>query len=91
MQGNYGSDFTVANRALETQLKAKGMSLADLGDMSQYIWNHHQDRQAMMLVYRNIHEKVKHTGGVEMIERFGTRELDASLPTAKNRYHESAT
>ncbi len=45
----------------------------------------------MMLVYRNIHEKVKHTGGVEMIERFGTRELDASLPTAKNRYHESAT
>ena len=54
--GNHGSDFTAANRA------------AGYGETPDgYIWHHHQDTQTMQLVPEDLHEAVRHAGGVAIV------------------------
>ncbi len=63
MEGNWGSDLKQANQ------KA-GFGDTDRSNPVGTTWHHSQDRTTMMLVPTDIHD-IRHTGGVEMIKRFG--------------------
>lgn len=60
MKGNRTTDFTEANRAA-------GLSETPEG----YTWHHHQDRTTMQLVPTDLHEAVRHGGGVSLIKQWG--------------------
>jgi A nuclease of the HNH/ENDO VII superfamily with conserved WHH len=55
--GNYTSDFTEATRkaGLETMLDG-------------YTWHHHQDARTMQLVPIELHDAVRHAGGVSIMK-----------------------
>ena len=55
--GNHGSDYTEANR------KA-GLSTMPDG----YTWHHHQDTQTMQLIPIDLHDAVRHAGGVSIMK-----------------------
>ena len=57
MRGNRTTDFTAAN-------KKAGYSRTPLG----YTWHHHEDGETMQLIPFDIHDAVKHTGGVAIIK-----------------------
>lgn len=65
MEGNYGTgpngDFGKANRAAGYTETPDG-----------YTWHHHQDRKTMILVPKDIHGAVAHTGGTSVIKELGT-------------------
>jgi hypothetical protein len=52
-QGNHGTDFTDANRAANLPETPDG-----------YTWHHHQDGHTMQLVPTEVHDAVRHAGGV---------------------------
>ncbi len=60
MKGNRTSDFTEANRAAGLKTTPKG-----------YTWHHHQDRTKMELVPRDLHDFIRHDGGVSEIKKIG--------------------
>ena len=57
MKGNYTSDFTQAN-------KAAGFNKTPTG----YTWHHHQDGKTMQLVPTDLHKRVFHYGGVNVVK-----------------------
>ena len=64
MTGNRSADFAAANTA------------AGFGPLAQdtpmgFTWHHHHDRTTMQLVPEDLHEAVKHTGGVAVIREKG--------------------
>lgn len=60
MTGIYWSDFADAN-------KAAGFAKTPEG----YTWHHHHDRTTRLLVPKDLHGEVRHTGGVAVIDEQG--------------------
>ncbi len=60
MKGNYTTDFTEAN-------KAAGFTKTP----DNYTWHHHQDRMTMQLVPKDLHELIRHDGGISEIKKLG--------------------
>jgi hypothetical protein len=60
MKGNYGSDFTEANR------KA-GIDPGYLEE-HQLTWHHHEDLQTMQLVKKDLNNEFSHSGGAAIIK-----------------------
>ena len=62
MTGSYTADVAEANR------------LANFAETPEkYMWHHHQEEGLMQLVRKEVHENVRHTGGVNFYEaRTGT-------------------
>ncbi|HYV48592.1 MAG TPA: HNH endonuclease [Myxococcaceae bacterium] len=59
LEGNLDKDFAKADRA--AGISEKYRTANDL------TWHHHQDGHAMQLVPRDIHQAVRHTGGVAIL------------------------
>ncbi|MEV1111259.1 HNH endonuclease [Micromonospora sp. NPDC049751] len=56
-EGNHGSDFTDANRKAGLPATPEG-----------HTWHHHQDTKRMQLVPSDLHDAVKHAGGVSIMK-----------------------
>jgi len=41
-----------------------------------YTWHHHQDRSTMLLLPRDLHDAIRHTGGVSVIKKLGVKNTD---------------
>jgi hypothetical protein len=54
--GNHSTDFTEANRQANIQRVPDG-----------YTWHHHQDARTLLLVPIDVHEAVRHAGGVSIM------------------------
>jgi hypothetical protein len=63
MQGNYTSDFDAANAAAGYTSTPRG-----------YTWHHNQDRMTMQLVPQDLHDLVRHDGGISEIKKKGILE-----------------
>jgi hypothetical protein len=72
MKGNHGSDYAAAN-------KAAGFGATQDANPAGTTWHHSQDRKTMILVPSDIHGPVRHTGGVELVKRYG------ELPSANHK------
>ena len=57
MTGDHYIDTKLANLAAGLKKKPK-----------DYTWHHHQDAETMLLVPKDIHRAVKHTGGVSVVK-----------------------
>ncbi|MGL4426184.1 MAG: HNH endonuclease, partial [Alphaproteobacteria bacterium] len=57
MTGENHKDFSLADKAAEFSKRPEG-----------YTWHHHHDGETMMLVPRDLHEAVKHTGGGAIVK-----------------------
>lgn len=57
MEGNRTTDYTKANEAA---------GIEEIPD--DYTWHHHQDCKTMQLVPTDLHNEVRHTGGVSIIK-----------------------
>ncbi|WP_446091397.1 HNH endonuclease [Acinetobacter sp. 1124_18A] len=67
-KGNYTSDFTEANR------------LAKFGKTPEgYIWHHYEDGVTMQLIPLEIHDAVRHSGGVAVVNRAKTVALTSLI------------
>lgn len=56
LTGNYANDFSIANRAA-------GYSSTPTG----YTWHHHQNGRDMLLIPKDIHAAVRHSGGASYL------------------------
>jgi filamentous hemagglutinin len=56
LTGNYARDAAAANRA-------RGLSATPEG----YVWHHVEDGETLILIPRDIHNAVRHTGGSAII------------------------
>ncbi len=57
MTGNTNLDFAIADKAAGLSKRPK-----------DYTWHHHQDTQTMLLVPKDIHRVVSHTGGMAIFK-----------------------
>jgi RHS repeat-associated protein len=60
MKGNRTTDFTDANQAA-------GLTSTPDG----FTWHHSEDRTSMLLIPTDLHDAVRHSGGVSMVKHFG--------------------
>ncbi len=58
LSGNRKADELKANKRVGLGGTPKG-----------YTWHHHQDTQTMMLIPKDIHNAVRHTGGAAVIDQ----------------------
>ena len=58
MKGNRTSDFTKANAEAGLKQTPNG-----------YTWHHHEDTQTMQLIPQDLHDEIRHTGGVAIIKQ----------------------
>ncbi len=58
LNGNYANDFTLAN-------KQAGFDRTPDG----YTWHHHQDGKTMLLVPKDLHGAIRHTGGASKLRK----------------------
>jgi RHS repeat-associated protein len=64
MTGVRRTDFAAANQAA-------GYGNLDTDTPEGFTWHHHHDRTTMQLVPRDLHEAVRHTGGVSVLTERG--------------------
>lgn len=58
--GNHTSDFSTADRATGTTARHRREN--------ELTWHHHQDGTTLLLVPRDIHDAVRHAGGVAIVK-----------------------
>ena len=61
LNANYNHDFTMAN-------KAAGLESTPIG----YTWHHNEDMQTMQLIPTDLHQAIRHSGGVSLIKELLT-------------------
>ncbi len=76
MKGNYTSDFEDADELFATQNKwFKADGSPDAGKVTKMrsdeslTWHHHEDRETMLLVPKDLNNKISHTGGGSLSRR----------------------